>query len=163
MKMNFSDYEDVGYLSLKPFPKIAEAFRGSDIVVWHGTIERQLVDLVEKYRSEKNTPDASKVDQFLQTWRAHKITGSLNIDEIIPLETASAQLAVDVWKSATYFGSLRDRLRQIIASEQELPRITVQPKAPRPQPPTGRFAAQKEEPGTPEANPKPGEGAPVQA
>lgn len=146
--MNY-DHEDLGVLSLMEFPKeceeLSEAFKGSDVVVWSGSIERQLVALLDKYRKDKDSGSANKVDQFLQTWRAHKITGSLNRTDIQPLETAASQLAVDSWHSTSYFGSLRDQLRRLLASEEELPRIDVDAakaiKSPLEAPPEGRFAA----------------------
>ena len=100
---------------------LTEAYKGTDLVGWHGKIERHLNELREKYDSQKNRDQADKIAEFLRMWRAHPITGSINIEDITPLEASASTLAVDKWKLSGYFTALRDRLRAIIASAQELP------------------------------------------
>lgn len=124
--MIIDSYESWARVAVLPDPEVApinEAFRGQDIVVWYGGIERQLISLVDKYRNSKQFEDASKVEQYLITWRRHQITGSINRSSIESLESAAAQLAVDGWKSQNYFSALRDQLRKLVASEEELPRL----------------------------------------
>lgn len=100
---------------------LTEAYRSTDLVGWHGKIERHLEGLRAKYDSQKNRDQADKLAEFLRMWRAHPITGSINIEDLAPLEAAASAYAVDKWKLGNYFTALRDRIRSIIASVQELP------------------------------------------
>lgn len=101
----------------------AEAYKGSDIVGWWGGIERQLVGMLDRYEQDKSYTEADKVRTFLEVWRGHKLTGSISAEDVQALADGSSILAVDKWKAADYFSSLRDSLRKIQASEEELPRI----------------------------------------
>ena len=133
-----------------PVVPLCEAFRGQDIVTWYGSIERQIQAMVDKYRNNKQFEDAAKAEQFLITWRRHQITGSINRGPIEALEAAAAQMAVDKWKSQNYFGALRDQLRKLVASEEELPRMpdaSVANMPPSGMPgPTGAFGGTELEP-----------------
>ncbi len=140
------DYESLAFISVNK-NILAEAFRGTDLVSWHGSIENQLVNFVEDFKNKKNDTYAQKVQQFLDTWRAHKFTGSINVEDIDPMEAAASQLAVDNWNLRTYFSSLRDRLKQIKASEEELPRMEPEeaPSKSKVSSPLTKFGAEKEE------------------
>lgn len=122
---NHRDYESLAFSAQRHdrmTPCLLEAYRGVSVVSWYGNIERQLVDLFDEFKRNKNPDEAVKVEQFLQTWRAHKLSGSVNIEDVMALEAACAQVAVDKWKASNYFSHLRDQLRVLQASEEELPR-----------------------------------------
>jgi len=99
-----------------------EAFTGTAIVQWFGNIERQLTRMLEENEASRNFVYADKLRQFIKTWRENEITGSLNRDTLQILKTATEQLSVDAWNLANYFSNLRDQLRKLLASEEQLPR-----------------------------------------
>lgn len=125
---SFYDYESFGFLNLKlRHPELIEAFQGTAIVGWHGRIERQLVNLLNDAEKGRNFPYADKLREFLKIWRANEITGSLNRETIEVLKSAADILSVDSWDISAYFGSLKDQLRILIASEEQLPRGMEEP------------------------------------
>lgn len=162
----FHDYESLGAASLMitaQRPPVLEYYSGTAIVGWYGNIEGQLTRMEERYRSARNDDYADKIHTFLLTWKSHPITGSMNVETLDLLEASSAQLAADDWQQREYFRSLRDRLRQIIASYEQLP-------SPGDEPVTRRRLKPSEGPGGPagdgpEAGETPGapEGAPETA
>ena len=120
---SFHDYESMGYLNFRlKRPDILEAYAGTEIVKWHGRIERQLVNLLTDAEKGRNYTYADKLREFLKIWRANEITGSINRETLEVLKAAADVLSVDTWDMAAYFGSLRDQLRVLIASEEQLPR-----------------------------------------
>ena len=121
MNNYFSDYESMGYVNFRQ--SLAEAFTGTSIVAWQGKIERQMVTLIADAEKGRNYPYADKLREFLKIWRANEITGSINRETLEILKSASDILAVDHWDMAAYFGSLRDQLKVLIASEEQLPRM----------------------------------------
>jgi hypothetical protein len=124
----FYDYESMGrYQVLQEAVPLYEAYAGTDIVSWYGSIERQLIGLETDYKNLKNQEYADKIHTFLQTWRDNPITGSMNIETLELLMNAAAQNAIDPWKLANYFSNLRDQLRKLIAAQEELP-IDTQPQ-----------------------------------
>lgn len=112
-------YDDMAVARVDYMP---EAYTGVAIVQWYGNIERQLTRMQEENEASRNFPYAEKLRQFIKTWRENEITGSLNRDTLLILKTACEQLAVDSWNLANYFSNLRDQLRKLLASEEELPR-----------------------------------------
>lgn len=121
--MSYADYESFGVASLlDDRPELVEAYSGAEVVRWHGHIERQLDKMVQRYEEQRNTAYAEKIRAFLNTWRTYQITGSLNRETLDPLESAANILSVDGWKLQNFFGNLRDQLRALVASEEELPR-----------------------------------------
>lgn len=119
----FHDYESMGYVRFdNQLPPIIEAFKGSDIVDWHGRIEQSLVNLRKDAEKANNFTYKNRLDAFLETWRQYPIDGSLNRETIEALMTAALQWAREEWDLQSYFLSLHTRLRQLIASEEELPR-----------------------------------------
>lgn len=120
---SFQDYESMGYLNFRQKrPDLLEAYAGTEIVKWHGRIERQLVNLLTDAEKGRNYTYADKLREFLKIWRANEITGSINRETLEVLKAAADVLSVDTWDMAAYFGSLRDQLRVLIASEEQLPR-----------------------------------------
>jgi hypothetical protein len=118
----FRDYETWGHASvMSEKPMLLERYRGTSVVGWYGSIEGQLERMEDRYRSAHNDEYADRLHTFLLTWRSHPITGSMNIDTLELLESASAQLAADPWQLRDYFRNLRDQLRKLIASFEELP------------------------------------------
>jgi hypothetical protein len=119
----YHDYESFGVLNFNvQNPVLLEAYSGTAIVQWYGNIERQLGRLLDDAEKGRNWPYADKVREFLRIWRDNEITGSLNREQIDILKSASDVLAVDSWNLKNYFSNLRDQLRKLIASEEELPR-----------------------------------------
>lgn len=153
----FTDYESLGYFNHPQEAELLEAYSGTSVVAWFGNIERQLIGMEEQYKLAKNTEYADKIHTFLQTWRDNPIGGSMNVETLQVLEAAAAQNAVDPWKLGNYFSNLRDQLRKLIASQEELP-LDNQPQAgmrrkSKPRPP-GDFGPAAEAPAE-----TPGEGA----
>lgn len=119
----FHDYESYGTLNLSTRqPVLLEQFSGAAVVGWHGKIERQLVNLLDDAEKGRNFVYGDKLREFLRIWRQNEITGSINRETLDTLKAASDVLAVDNWNLQSYFSSLRDQLRILVASEEELPR-----------------------------------------
>jgi hypothetical protein len=114
------DYESFAFVSDRQ-PALFEMYSGQEIVGWQGRIERQLVELADQYEEARNPGYADKIRVFLQTWRKHQLTGSLNVEVIDALLAATEVPAVDPWKLQNYFSNLRDQLRRLKASVEELP------------------------------------------
>ena len=120
------DYESWGQEQIiadQEQPMLLEAYQGAQIVAWYGNIERQISGLIERYESTRNFPYVDKLRAFLNTWRQYPITGSINRETLDPLESACNILAVDSWKLSNFYSNLRDQIRKLIASEEQLPRI----------------------------------------
>ena len=119
----FHDFESQGWVDYnRAQPVVVESFRGIDVVAWHGNIERQVNGFLNDVAKSQNWPYADKLREFLKIWRENSITGSLNRETLDTLKTPAEILAVDNWTFGNYFSNLRDRLRMLIASEEELPR-----------------------------------------
>lgn len=117
------------------YPPVLEAVRGTQVVEWYGRIERQLVDMVNRFQTTRNFSSKAKAQEYLQIWRQNELTGSVNVDTINTLLSAANILAVDEWGDSNYFASLRDKLRMLKAGQEELPPIGDegdQPTGPRP-------------------------------
>lgn len=120
----FHDYESMGWKDAhQARPILLEAYKGTDIVQWYGNIERQLQGFVGDAEQSHNQPYSTKLDTFLnKVWRPNEITGSMNRETLESLLAGATVLAVDDWTYQNYFSNLRDQLRKLIASEEELPR-----------------------------------------
>jgi len=117
------DYESMGHIRFNNRePDLLETYSGTSIVQWHGRIERQLVNFLADAEKGRNYPYADKLREFLKIWRSNEISGSINRETLEALKSAADMLSVDTWDMASYFSSLRDQLRILIASEEELPR-----------------------------------------
>ena len=101
---------------------LPEAYKGTDIVRWYGQIERQIGEMEEEATQSKNHNYANKLREFGKVWKQNEITGSINVETIETLHAATTILAADSWEFANYFSNLRDSLRQLKASAEELPR-----------------------------------------
>ncbi len=121
--MRFTDYESLGTVSFtNAMPPVMEAFRGSDIVDWYGRIEQSLINLLNDAEKANNHTYSDRLRAYLETWREFPIDGSLNRETIEALIAATKQWARENWDLQSYFLSLQTRLRQLVASEEELPR-----------------------------------------
>jgi len=160
----YHDFESLGWASSNQreiLPDIFESFVGTQIVEWYGNIERQIQQMIQQAEGSRNWPYVDKLRQFLTTWRENQLDGSINLEVIKPLETATGQLAVDTWKFQNYFSNLRDQLRKLIASEQELPRSSEPLKKPsRPRPSSARTGPSPKSPPS-EFGAEPTPGAPT--
>jgi hypothetical protein len=157
--MRIHDYESMGVASLRVLsaPPVLEAYRGTDIVQWYGSIEGQLGRKEAEYRAVKNNVYADRIHTFLQTWRDYELTGSVNVEDVDVLEAAAAQNAVDVWQMQDYFRNLRDSLRRLKASLEELPTTGATPQRRRLSPKGGPTGIP-----TPTKTPTPDEAPPSQ-
>lgn len=124
----YHDYESMGFIDFRLHrPVVLEAFAGTAIVSWQGKIERQLVNLLSDAEKGRNYTYADKLREFLKIWRANEITGSINRETLEILKSAADILSVDSWNFSAYFGSLKDQLKVLIASEEQLPRGMEEP------------------------------------
>jgi hypothetical protein len=170
--MNIPDYESFAYFFEAP-PRLDEMYSGQEVVAWQGRIERQLIKHIEEYEAARNPGYADKLRAFLQTWRQHQLTGSLNVETIDALLASCEVLGVDPWKLQTYFSNLRDNLRQLKASVEQLPvdaysaaRGSGAPPFAEPPPPSGGAPAEEQPAGgeaPAEETPAEGEPAPAAA
>lgn len=131
--MSLHSYEDWGSVSAAnqvAKPEIMEAFSGTDIVAWYGRIEQQIDRMVEENETRRNHVYANKLREFLKQWRENEITGSMNMETVNALKAAAEILAVDSWDLKGYFSALRDSLRKLKASEEELPRVDMEQNEP---------------------------------
>jgi len=120
--MTLHDYESWAIVGDNMCTVLAETYSGVDIIKWHGRITDQLVGMVEEAEKGRNFPYADKVREFLKTWRANEITGSINRETLEILKAAADMLAVDNWNFRSYFSSLATQLKVLIGSEEQLPR-----------------------------------------
>jgi hypothetical protein len=104
-------------------PPLLEAQRGTLVVEWYGRIERQLVDLVNRFQTTRNYDNKAKAQVYLEIWRNNQLTGSINVEAINALLGPAEVLATDTWSESNYFAALRDQLRKLKASQEELPPI----------------------------------------
>ena len=102
-------------------PPLLEAFRGTEVVEWWGRIERQLVDMVNRFETSRDFESKAKAQTALDIWRKNQISGSLNVETINTLLASTEILAVDRWNQSNYFAALRDNLRKLVAGQEELP------------------------------------------
>ena len=122
----YPSYEDLVYINYtKETPILLEGFLGTDIVLWYGRIERQLVNYVEQAAKGKNYVYRDKLDEFLRLWRDNKIDASLNREPIDKLLAAASILAVDNWSLANYFRALRDQLKRLLASIEDVSQYMI--------------------------------------
>lgn len=120
----FHDFESMGTVPIleNQLPPLLEAYSGTAIVSWYGMIEDQLQRMLDDQEASRNFENADRIRAFLNTWREHEVTGSINIEQIDALKAASDQQASVKWSLRNYFSSLRNQLRKLVASEEELPR-----------------------------------------
>lgn len=119
----YPDYESMGWMnSAQAKPELLETYAGTQVVLWHGRIERQLNNLLNDADKGRNWDYANKIREYLKIWRQNELTGSINRETLDTLKGAADILAVDSWNLASYFSNLRDQLRVLVASEEELPR-----------------------------------------
>lgn len=101
--------------------RVTEAFKGTQIVAWQGKIERQLQAMVSENTEARNHAYADKLRAYLELWRANPLNGSINVETIQSLLSGAEVPAVDDWRYNNYFSNLRDKLRELKASVEELP------------------------------------------
>ncbi len=100
-----------------------ESFRGSDIVAWHGRIDAQLTDHIDRLEADRLLNDANQVRALQMMWRARPLTADINVEDVDVLLAAVKMLAASKIKLNKYFAALAGNLNRLKASEQELPRI----------------------------------------
>ena len=88
------DYESWGRTDWTQV-RVCEAYQGSEIVGWYGAIERQIQRMLDEAEKGRNYPAESKLRGFLNLWRDNEITGSINIEDLKPLEAATNMLSLD--------------------------------------------------------------------
>ncbi len=122
----YHDYESLATVnhSEQYHPALMEAYSGAQIVGWYGNIQHQLERMLDEQEAARNYVYADKIREFLKVWRGNELTGSINRETLEVLKTACSMLGVDKWNLKNYFSTLRDQIRKLIASEEELPRGT---------------------------------------
>ena len=117
------DYDSIAFIqeSSRNWP-LTEVYSGEGIVGWHGNIERQLDRMLTTYDAARNQPYVDKLSAFIKIWRNNPMSGSINVEDIEKLLGGTEVLAVDNWHLKNYFSNLRDQLRKLKASEEEMPR-----------------------------------------
>jgi hypothetical protein len=168
-------YEDAAFLGQKRHgQEVSEMYRGKDLVVWWGSIERVVKQKIDEYSQQQGKEkELAELETFLRTWQDNRITGSVNKATVRTLSAAASQAAShDALDTSNFFSNLRDSLNAVIASVEELPTVpssTGKPvpggggPMPKPATPTGQFGAQKEPPSPsgvnkgPETPKKPGD------
>lgn len=118
-------FEDWSIMASRQTTYVPEAYSGTSIVQWYGNIERQLSRMLDENEAIRQYSYADKIREFLKIWRTNEITGSLNRETIEVLNSAAQVLAVDTWNLADYFSNLRDQLRKLLASQEELPTVPM--------------------------------------
>lgn len=117
------DYDSIAFIQESSHNwSITEVYSGEGIVGWHGNIERQLDRMLTTYDAARNQPYTDKLSAFLKIWRNNPMSGSINVEDIEKLLGGTEVLAVDNWHLKNYFSNLRDQLRRLKASEEEMPR-----------------------------------------
>jgi hypothetical protein len=147
-------------------PPVLEGYRGTDVVGWYGQIERQLVNMVQRFQTSRNYEAKAQAQVALDTWRENELTGSINTDTVKTLIAMAETLSVVNWNESNYFAGLRDSLRRLRASQEELPPMgdfgEPSKRTRRPATPTGELAqdrgllaahAEEEEAEQPEGEP----------
>ena len=118
----YTNYEAWGlYGQDRSLPHVLESYKGTDIVQWYGTIERQLNDKIRQAENNRNTVYTDKLRAFAKVWKNHELTGSVNREDVDALSSAAEMLKEDPWNQANYFSNLFTQLKRIIASVEELP------------------------------------------
>lgn len=128
--MRIATYEDWGAVNYSLY--LPEAYSGGDIIMWQGTIERQIENMVQRAEESGNNEYATNLRTFLSQWRDNQLTGSLNIETLRSLKIAAEWASMMDWNFKNYFSLLRDQLRSLIARVgEELPVMPQQeqPKA----------------------------------
>lgn len=110
--------------------RIDEVFKGTQIVAWHGAINRQLDNMIKTAESQNNAAYTAKLRKFQNLWQVHEPGGSINRETIDPLVAASDMLATDEWRMKQYFQSLNTSLKTLVASLDELPVAGTPPPMP---------------------------------
>lgn len=115
------DFESLGTIRPPVFVHLLEVYSGQAVVAWQGRIERQLLKSIGEYEAAKNSAYVDKLREYLKVWRDNTLSGSINVEVVHALLTATEMLSVDGWKLQNYFSNLRDELRRLQASVEELP------------------------------------------
>jgi hypothetical protein len=119
MRRNLYDFGSMQFDQRRP--DLLEAFSGTSIVAWQGRIERQLHDLINEYEEANNPVYVDKLRAILQHWKTNQLTGSVNVETIDSLVGPVELAAADSWKLQDYFSKLKDSLKVLHASLEELP------------------------------------------
>jgi len=104
------------------------AYSPTDLVSWYGKITQQLLDKVAKSRELEDSAAVLKLEQFTRLWRQYPITGSVQIENVTPLQAAASVLAMDSWSEARYFLYLETALSRVLADLQRVPALDVPQK-----------------------------------
>jgi hypothetical protein len=117
------DYDSIAFIGESSHNwSITEVYSGEGVVGWHGNIERQLDRMLTTYEAARNQPYTDKLAAYIKIWRNNPMSGSINVEDIEKLLGGTEVLAVDNWHLKNYFSNLRDQLRRLKASEEEMPR-----------------------------------------
>ena len=121
-------YEDLGHIDYRRHrPSVLEAYNGADIVAWHDTIGRQIEAMAEEASEGNNVEYHRLLMKFLTEWETNEPTGSLNIEVIQLLQNAASWASQLPWNFKSYFASLNNQLKRLVASIQSLPTVPMNP------------------------------------
>ena len=100
---------------------VLEAFSGVSIVGWSRSVGFKLRKMIKAEEANRNYEYANLLQNFLNTWEKHSITGSINRETLEILKAAAEPLAVMNWRPSSYFEGLATSLDQLIADQEQLP------------------------------------------
>lgn len=119
--MSAHSYEDWAAASVIEPYDLLEAFAGASIVAWSTKIRYKLLKMADDQDKNRNAEYAQLIRNFLNTWQANQITGSINRDTLEILKAAAEPLSLMKWNQASYFQGLVGSLDELIADQEQLP------------------------------------------
>lgn len=122
------DYDYIAHVGAMAFkPAVLEAYAGADIVQWWGNILHQLGDMKIRAEETGNDEYVGLLSRFIRTWQENELNGSVNIEDVRSLKTASEWAGALQWNFSNYFQSLANWLRRLQASIEQLPMTGASP------------------------------------
>jgi len=120
----YHDYESMGTLQNIEEARVPvlETLTGSQVVSWYSMVDDFLQRKLDDQEAARNTENADRLRAFLNTWRDNELTGSISVDQLLPLKAASEQAAAVKSALRPIFTSLLRNIRKLIADEEQLPR-----------------------------------------
>lgn len=120
----FHDYESMGSVQNieEAQVPVLEVLSGSQVVSWYTMIDDFLQRKLDDQEAARNHENADRLRAFLNTWRDNELTGSISVDQLLPLKAAAEQAAAVKSPLRPIFTSILRNLRKLIADEEQLPR-----------------------------------------
>lgn len=120
----YHDYESLGAIQNieESQVPVLETLTGAQVVSWYTMIEDFLQRKLDDQEAARNHENADRMRAFLNTWRDNELTGSISVDQLLPLKAAAEQAAAVKSALRPIFTSILRNLRKLIADEEQLPR-----------------------------------------